>query len=55
MSFRCPFIDQHTRRNVVDQVSRRNPNHRHGFFFPEMHDLPRDDFARLRSEANGRA
>jgi len=55
MSFRCPFIDQHTRRHVVDEVSRRNSDHRRGFVFPHVHDLPRDDFAGLRSEANGRA
>jgi hypothetical protein len=55
LSFRFRFIDQHTHRDVVDEVSRGNSDHRHGFVFPHVHDLPRDDFARLRFETNGGA
>jgi hypothetical protein len=53
MSFR--FIDQHTRRNVVDEIARRNSDHRHGFFIPQMYDTAFDNFAGLRFEADGRA
>ena len=47
------FIDRHTRRNVVNQLAGRNPNHQHRFFFPHVHDLSGDDFGGLRSDANG--
>jgi hypothetical protein len=41
------------RRDVVNQLAGRDSDHRHGFFFPDVHDLPGDDFARLRFETNG--
>ena len=30
------FIGQHTHRNIVDEVPRRNTDHRHRFVFPQM-------------------
>jgi hypothetical protein len=47
-SLRLRLIDQHTRRNVVNEIARCNADHPHGFFFPHVHDLPGDDFAALR-------
>ncbi len=54
LSFRFLFIDQHTRRNVVDEIDRRNSHHRHRFFIPQMDNTAFDNFAGLRSETNGR-
>jgi hypothetical protein len=55
MSFRFCFIDQHTLRNIVDEIARCNSDQLHAFFFPQMYDLPFDNFTRMHAEtARGR-
>lgn len=48
------FIEQHIRRNDVDEFFRRDTDHQHGFVFPQMHNRALDNFARLHSATNGR-
>jgi hypothetical protein len=55
LSFRFCFIDQHTRRKIVDEIARCNTDHRHGFFFPRMYDTAFNNFAGMYTETNGRA
>ena len=53
-SFRFRPIDQHTRRNVVDEVSRRNPDYLHRLFSPDVDRTAFNNFTRMHAEPNCR-